>query len=81
MKKYCFSSLRYVPTDFVKVQKKLDHLVEQIEVAGNEEEIIELMQEADALEEEVRYASQLTYISPSEHSFPRKGIRSPAFFT
>ncbi len=65
MKEYCFSSLRYVPTDFVKVQKKLDHLVEQIEVAGNEEEIIELMQEADALEEEVRYASQLTYIRSS----------------
>lgn len=65
MEQYKFSQLKYVPTDFDEVQKKLERLVGQISAATNEETVLSCMQEYDVLMDDVGYAYHLAYIRSS----------------
>ncbi len=65
MEQYKFSQLKYQPSDFKVIKKKLETLTMQVSNAASAEDVISCIGEFDTLMGEVSYAYHLAYIRSS----------------
>ena len=65
MEQYRFSQLPYTPNDFPAIQDKLNGFTERIRSASSVEEVLEVIEQCDALLDETGHQMTLAYIRSS----------------